>query len=133
MTARDVGRLVFAIVFFLGVQANTAMGLFTPSAYETFPDDALVPLYRALWQGLIYARIRLFLTPVVLLELALAWFLVQSGVEVRTGLGLALVFALLLVPFWWQGPAAANLVVALALVWLLSGDYSHSIWTTLGW
>jgi hypothetical protein len=95
--------------------------------YETFADAAILPFYRNLWESLVYPSIRLFLIPVVLAELAMAWLLLQSGAYVKVGLGLALAFTLFLVPFWWQGGAIANLVLAIPLLWLLRRDYARSI------
>jgi hypothetical protein len=43
------------------------------------------------------------------------------------GLGIDLAFTLFLVPFWWQGGAVANLLLALPLLWLLRHDYPRSI------
>jgi hypothetical protein len=118
---------IFAVTFLLGAIANTYMGLFTPSVYETFGYSSILPLYRNLWETLVYPRIRLFLIPVVLFELVLAWLLLRSGTYVKIGLGMALAFVLILVPFWWQGGASANLLLALALLWLLCYDYPRSI------
>jgi hypothetical protein len=127
MKIRDIVRLIFALIFLLGAIANTTMGLFTPAVYETFADSSLLPLYRNLWETLVYPNIRLFLIPVVLFELALAWLLPKSGSYVKVGLGMTLAFMLLLVPFWWQGGAIANLLLALLLLWLLRYDYPRSI------
>jgi hypothetical protein len=127
MKIRHIVRLIFAIIFLLGAIANTYMGLFTASVYETFADSSLLPLYRNVWETLVYPNIRLFLIPVVLFELALAWLLIKSGSYVKAGLGMALAFMLLLVPFWWQGGVIANLLLALLLLWLLRYDYPRSI------
>jgi len=127
MRIRDIVRLIFALIFLLGAIANTYMGLFTPSVYETFADGSILPLYRNLWNTLVYPWIRLFLIPVVLVELSLAWLLLKSGTYVKVGLGIALAFTLFLVPFWWQGGAVANLLLALPLLWLLRHDYPRSI------
>jgi hypothetical protein len=123
----DVLRLAFAIIFLLGAIANTYMGLATPSVYETFADDSIVPLYRNVWDTLVYPRIQLCLVPVVLIELSIAWLLLKSGTHVKVGLGIALAFLLFVVPFWWQGGAVVNLLLALVLLWLLRHDYPGSI------
>jgi hypothetical protein len=39
----------------------------------------------------------------------------------------ALLFDLFLVPFWWQGVAISNLVLALPLAWLLRFNYPLAI------
>ena len=127
MKLHDILRLIFALIFFLGAIANTIMGLFSPSMYETFADASILPFYRSLWETLVYPWIHLFLIPVVIVELAMAWLLVQSGTYVKVGLGLAPAFTLFLVPFWWQGGAIANLILAIPLLWLLRYDYPHSI------
>jgi cytochrome c biogenesis factor len=123
----EIVRLLFALIFLLGALANTYMGLFSPSVYETFADASILSLYQDLWNSLVYPSIRLFLIPVVLVELSVAWLLLKSGTYVKVGLGLALAFTLFLVPFWWQGGALANVFLALVLLWLLRYDYPRSI------
>jgi hypothetical protein len=108
------------------------MGLFSPSVYETFADASILTVYQSLWESVIYPAIRLFLIALVLVELAMAWLLLQSGTSVKVGLGLSLAFTLLLIPFWWQGGAIANLVLAVPLLWLLRYDYPRSIFEILG-
>jgi hypothetical protein len=84
-----------------------------------------------LWQDLVYPNIRLFLVPVILLELAIAWLLLHSKNYVKFGLVVALLFDLFLVPFWWQGVAISNLVLALPLAWLLRFPYPLTIMAIL--
>lgn len=127
MKAPDITRLAFAIVFLLGAVANAAIGTFAPSTYKTFADASILSLYEALWTTIVYPQVRLFLVLVVTLELAMAWLLVGSGKRVKVGLLLALGFVLGLVPFWWQGGAAINLILSLPLLWLLRYDYPRSI------
>jgi hypothetical protein len=119
--------LIFALIFLLGAIANTFMGILSPTVYETFADASILPFYQSLWQTLVYPWIRLFLIPLVLVELAIAWLLLKSGTYVKVGLGIALAFTLFLVPFWWQGGAIANLVLAVPLLWLLRYDHPRSI------
>lgn len=127
MRLPDIVRLLFAVIFFLGAIANTAMASFSPSLYEHFADTALLTFYTDLWQDLVYPNIRLFLIPVILLELAIAWLLLQSRMYVKGGLLIALLFDLFLVPFWWQGGGIANLLLALPLAWLLRFHYPLTI------
>lgn len=131
MRLPDIVRLVFAAIFFIGAIANAAMAIFSPSVYEGFADMAFFSFYTDLWQDLVYPNIRLFLVPVVLLELAIAWLLLQSGARVKFGLLIALLFDLFLVPFWWGGGAIANLVLALPLAWLLRFNYPLTLLATL--
>lgn len=135
MRLPDIVRLLFAAIFFLGAIANTAMAILAPSVYESFADAALLTLYTDLWNDLVYPNIRLFLIPVILLELAIAWLLLQSRIYVKAGLLIALLFDLFLVPFWWQGGAIANLILAVPLAWLLRFDYPLTIPAILrgGW
>ncbi len=132
MKFREILRLLFLLLFLLGALANIYMGVFSPSVYEAFADGSLLPIYRNLWHTVVYPWIRLFLIPLVLVELSIAWLLLQSGSMVKVGLGIALAFTLLLVPFWWQGGAVANLILALGLLWLLRHDYPRSIPEILG-
>jgi hypothetical protein len=127
MRLPDIVRLILAAIFFIGAIANTAMAIFAPSVYESFADMAFVPAYRDWWHELVYPNIHLFLIPVILLELAIAWLLLRSGVYVKYGLLIALLFDLFLVPFWWQGGAIANLLLALPLAWLLRYPYPLTI------
>ena len=127
MKFREILRTIFALIFLLGAIANTFMGLLSPSMYESFADTSILTFYRSLWESVVYPAISLFLIPLVLIELAMAWLLLQSGTYVKVGLGLALAFTLFLIPFWWQGGAIANLVLAVPLLWLLRYDYPRSI------
>ncbi|MFN2290773.1 MAG: hypothetical protein ACK2UC_06260 [Anaerolineae bacterium] len=127
MKAPDITRLAFAIIFLLGAVANAAIGIFAPSTYETFADASILSLYEELWTTIVYPQMRLFLLLVVALELSMAWLLLVSGVRVKAGLILALGFVLGLIPFWWQGGAVINLLLALPLLWLLRYDYPRSI------
>jgi len=127
----DIVRLILAAIFALGAIANTAMALFTPSVYESFADMAFFSFYTDLWHDLVYPNIRLFLVPVILLELAIAWLLLHSKNYVKFGLVVALLFDLFLVPFWWQGVAISNLVLALPLAWLLRFPYPLTIMAIL--
>jgi hypothetical protein len=127
MRARNIARTVFAILFILGAVANGAMGLLARSVYEGFADLAILPLYRDLWAKVVYPNIGVLLVALILAELLMAWLLLGSGAPVKVGLILALAFTLGLVPFWWQGGAVANILLALVLVWLLRGDYPRSI------
>ena len=127
MKVPDIARLAFAIIFLLGAVANAAIGIFAPSTYETFADASIISLYEELWTSIVYPQMRLFLLLVVALELSMAWLLLSSGVRVKAGLILALGFVLGLVPFWWQGGAVINLLLALPLLWLLRYDYPRSI------
>jgi hypothetical protein len=127
MKAPDITRLAFAIIFLLGAVANAAIGIFAPSTYETFADASILSLYEELWTTIVYPQMRLFLLLVVALELSMAWLLLGSGVRVKAGLILALGFVLGLIPFWWQGGAVINLLLALPLLWLLRYDYPRSI------
>jgi hypothetical protein len=68
---------------------------------------------------------------VVLFELVLVWLLLKSGTYVKVGLGMALAFKLLWAPFWWQGGAIANILVAIPLLWLLRYERTRSIPETL--
>ena len=45
---------------------------------------------------------------------------------VKVGLRKALAFSLLLVPFWWQGCAIANLILVAPVLWVLRYDYPRS-------
>jgi hypothetical protein len=107
--------------------ANIYMGVATPSAYETFAGNAILPIHQNLWETLVYPNIRLFLIPVVLAELSMAWLLLKSETYVKAGLGIALAFVLFLFPFWWQGGAIANLILAMPLLWLQRYDYPQAI------
>jgi hypothetical protein len=127
MRLPDIIRLALVAIFALGALANITMALFTPSVYETFADMAFFSVYTDLWQDLVYPNIRLFLVPVILLELTIAWLLLQSRGYVKIGLLVALLFDLFLVPFWWQGVAISNLVLALPLAWLLRFNYPLAI------
>ena len=102
------------------------MGLFSPSVYEGFAEASILPFYRSLWESFVYPWIRLFLIPVVLIEVVIAWLLLKSGTYVKAGLGIALAFTLFLVPFWWQGGAIANLILAVPLLWLLRNNHPQS-------
>jgi hypothetical protein len=111
----------------LGAIANATMGILAPATYETFGDASILPVYEELWTTLVYPHMRLFVLLVVIFELTMAGLLLSSGTWAKVGLVLALLFVLGLVPFWWQGAAVMNLILALPLLWLLRYDYPRSI------
>lgn len=60
-------------------------------------------------------------------ELILALLIASKKVSARTGLMLAAVFILFLIPYWWAGGAIINTVFDVTLLWLAKFDYPVSL------
>jgi len=123
----NIVRIIFGFVLLAGAAANAYLTLTQPEVYVTFADTALIPLYRNLWQTLVVPYLRFWLALVIVLELTLAVLILSKGKWVKVGLVSAIIFFLLLVPFWWEGGAIINIVFALILALPLRYNYHSSI------
>ena len=119
----NFARLLFAIIFIMGATANAIMLISIPEMYSEFASDSFLPIYKQLWASAVYPNLGILVGFVILLELTIAVFLLSKGKTVKTGLVLAAIFMLALVPFWWYGASLMNLFFAIVLIWLSRFSY----------
>lgn len=127
MRYQDVGRLMFAVAFFIGAVANAVMLLVSPDIYEGFADLSLLGFYTSIWRRLVVPNLTVWVALVVVFEIGVGALLLAADPYARLGLLLAAAFTVLLVPFWWGGGALVNVVLLVLLVWLLRSDYPRSV------
>ena len=123
----NVVRIVFGFVMLAGAAVNAFFALTQPGIYDTFGDMAILPFYRNLWRSLVVPNILVFLALTVLFELTTGILLLSEGAAVKVGMGMAILFFLALVPFWWKGGAIINVVFAVIMALLLCYDYDKNI------
>jgi hypothetical protein len=127
----EIGRIVFAILFLLGAIANSLILLANPNIYSGFADLSILTFYHQAWLKFVIPNLSIFISLVVMLELAFGLLLIGKGISVRMGLLLAALFMLFLVPFWWSGGALLNLAFSLILLWLSRAHYPVSVFQML--
>ena len=127
----EIGRIVFAILFVLGAIANAVILLTNPSMYSGFADLSILPFYHQAWLKYVIPDLSIFISLVVILELAFGLLLLGRGLSVRLGLLLAAFFMLFLVPFWWSGGALLNLIFSFVLLRLSRANYPVSVFHML--
>jgi hypothetical protein len=103
------------------------MLLTTPGIYEGFADLSFLRFYRSLWHSLILPRLALWVALVIAFEIGVGVLLLAPDPYARLGLVLAAAFTLFLVPFWWRGGAAVNLLLLGLMVWLLRFHYAEAV------
>lgn len=118
---------IFAGFFLVGALANAVMLFASPEIYRDFGAVSFLLLYKRLWQDVIDPYIQVFVSLVIVFELALAILLVGKNGWVKIGLSPGTVFMLFLVPFWWFGGSLINLVFAAILLWLTRFSYPDSL------
>ena len=124
----NIFRLLFAIILIMGAVVNAIMLISTPELYSEFASDSFLPIYKQFWTSIVYPNLTIFVGFVILLELTIAIFLCSKGKTVKTGLLLAAIFMLALVPFWWFGASLLNLAFAVVFIWLSHYSYPTNMW-----
>jgi hypothetical protein len=123
----NIVRIGIGFIFLAGAAVNAYLGLTQPQIYRSFADTALIPLYRDLWQSLVVPNLGFWLALTVAFEVTTGLLILSKGVRVKVGLGLGILFCLILVPFWWQGGALSNILLALVQARLLRFEYDTSL------
>lgn len=127
MKVANIVRIGFGFIYLAGAAVNAFLVLTQPQIYESFADMALIPLYRDLWQSLVVPYLGLWLALTIAFEVTTGILILSKGVRVKVGLGLGILFCLILVPFWWQGGALSNIVLAVVQALLLRYEYDTSL------
>jgi hypothetical protein len=127
MKVANIVRIGIGFIYLAGAAVNAFLGLSQPQSYEPFADMTLVPLYRDLWQSLVVPYLGFWLALTIAFEVTTGILILSKGVRVKVGLGLGILFCLILVPFWWQGGALSNIVLAVVQAILLRYDYDTSL------
>ena len=124
---KNIFRFTFAIFFLVGAIANAIILILNSDVYSGFAELSFLPLYRFLWEQLVFPSIHFFVVLAIVLELTFAFLLLAKDTAVHIGLLLASAFMLFLFPFWWSGGSLLNLAFALILLWLSTFSYPISV------
>lgn len=124
---KNIFRIFLSLIFFAGGVANLLVFSTNAAVYEGFADQAILPIYSSLWKELIYPRLWVFLPAVIFLELGISYALLKSGRVVRLAFGAAALFMGFLIPFWWNGGAAGNILLGGLCLWLARYEYDRSL------
>ncbi len=123
----NIGRGVFAVIFFLGANVNIVILFRNPEIFSGFADLSILPVYHSLWASIVMPHLQLFIVLIILFELSISIMLIARAPYVTIGLYLGAAFMLFLFPFWWSGAAIINLIFMISMLILASGKYPESI------
>lgn len=88
----EASRLLFGVLYLLGGIVHIAFGLFAPTIYEEFANQALLGVYTDLWASMVVPNLW-FLHPfIVIFEIGLGIALLWRGPVVRIGHAAGAVF-----------------------------------------
>jgi hypothetical protein len=124
---KNIGRLLFVVLFVWAGQINLRTALSNPTDYLNYARLAPVAAYRDFILGPFARHIAWFVVPVALGQLAIALFIALRGEAVRLGLAGAGLFLLAIVPLGIGSGFPAPLVMASAAGLLWRFDYPASL------
>ncbi|MGS0688057.1 hypothetical protein ACVBEQ_23355 [Nakamurella sp. GG22] len=124
----QAGRL-FVGVFFgvMGLAVHGSLVISDPHGYVGFAEQALLPFYRRIGLFLIEPNPRVFGIVMLIVELALAALILSRGLWVKVGLSGAILFLVGISPLGYD--VMPNLLLAAALVYLLTQDFPRDVFT----
>ena len=126
----QAGRL-FVGVFFgvMGLVIHGSMVISNPDSYVGFAEQALLPFYREIGLFLTEPNPLAFGIVMLILELAIAALILSRGRWVKVGLLGAILFLVGISPLGYD--VMPNLLLAAALVYLLTQDFPRDVFTML--
>ena len=126
----QAGRL-FVGVFFgvMGLGVNGSLVISNPEGYVAFAEQALLPLYRQIGLFLTQPNPWAFGIVMLILELTLAALILSRGHWVKVGTLGAILFLVGISPLGYD--VMPNLLLAAALVHLLTQDFPRDVFTML--
>jgi hypothetical protein len=131
---KNVGRLLFVVLFVWAGQLNLRTALHNPTDYLNYAPLAPAAAYRDFILGPFARHIALVVVPIALGQLAIALFIALRGPAVRLGLAGAVLFLLGMVPLGIGSGFPAPLVMAFAAALLWRFDYPRSLPSEMrGW
>ena len=128
---RPQAARLFVGVFFgvMGLGVHGFLVITNPQGYVGFAEQALLPLHRRIGLFLTEPNPRAFGVVMLVLELTLAALILSRGRWVKVGVVGAILFLVGISPLGFD--VLPNLVLAAALVYLLTRDFPQDAFTML--
>ena len=129
MKSANNTRLALGFFFLIMALVNLNFLLTNPGVYNTFTQNALLPIYDQWWHDIVMPNLTLFLWVLVLFEVLIGFLLLGHGLYVKVGLIGALFFTMLLMP---ANPfTLLNIIFVVLCAALLGYDYETSFFDML--
>ena len=126
----DAGRIFVGIFFLImAIGVNVVMVFFDPNSYIGLGAESFISLYRWVFTNLVALAPPLFVLPIAAFEIAIGLLMLSRGRYVKWGLMGGIVFLIAITPLGvWT---LANLILAVAMTYLLTKEYERSLSETL--
>src|SRR5215208_4369551 len=126
----DAGRIFVGIFFLImAIGVNVVMVFFDPNSYIGLGAESFISLYRWVFTNLVALAPPLFVLPIAAFEIAIGLLMLSRGRYVKWGLMGGIVFLIAITPLGvWT---LANLILAVAMTYLLTKEYEWSLSETL--
>jgi hypothetical protein len=126
----DAGRIFVGIFFLImAIGVNVVMVFFDPNSYIGLGAESFISLYRWVFTNLVVLAPPLFVLPIAAFEIAIGLLMLSRGRYVKWGLIGGIVFLIAITPLGvWT---LANLILAVAMTYLLTKEYERSLSETL--
>lgn len=124
---RNVGRLLFVLLFLWAAQINLRTAILTPTAYLDYARWAIPP-YRAFILGPFARHITAFVAVIAVGQLAIAVLVALRGAAVRLGVLGALTFLLAIAPLGRGSAFPFSLIAGGAAAVLARGWFARTLW-----
>ena len=96
----NIARIAFGILYLGGAVANITLTVLNgPQSYHSFADATLIPFYREAWATLVIPNMTLFISLLVVFEIALGLMFLISRRLLWIALVLGALFCLGITPF----------------------------------
>jgi hypothetical protein len=130
---RNIGRLLFVLLFLWASQVNLRTAIGNPAVYLDYAPLAYSDIYRDFVLGTFARHITPIVCAIAVGQFAIAALVSLRGRAVQLGLAGAIVFLLAIVPLGIGSGFPATLTMALAAAILLRRHYEKTLWASLGW
>jgi hypothetical protein len=130
---RNVGRLLFVLLFLWASQLNLRTAIGNPAVYLDYAPLAYSNTYRDFILGTFARHITPIVCAIAVGQFAIAALVSLRGRAVQLGLAGAIVFLLAIVPLGVGSGFPATLTMALAAAILLRRRYEDTLWASLRW
>jgi hypothetical protein len=124
---RNVGRLLFVLLFAWAAQVNLRTAVARPHVYLEYAPLAMSGLYRDFIQGFFSRHITLLVSTIAVGQAAIAVLVALPGRAPRLGLCGAVFFLVAITPLGQGAGFPATLIMAAAAGILLRGRYPRSL------
>lgn len=124
---RNVGRLLFVLLFLWAAQINLRTAIMTPTAYLDYAQWAIAP-YRTFILGAFSRHITAFVAVIAVGQFVIAVLVALRGPAVRLGLLGALAFLLAIAPLGRGSAFPFSLIAGAAAVVLARSAFPRTLW-----